>query len=65
MHIKCTNEGTQALKRPWMQERVEFATTGTAQVEQSVGERLVDELPAIERYESDSGDSKHSSDTES
>jgi len=53
MHIRCTNSGTQSLKRPWMDEPIEFASTGTAQVEQSVGERLVDELDAIEPYESD------------
>lgn len=51
MHVKCTNEATQRLKTDWMEEPVEFADTGTAQVTQDVGERLVDELDAIEPYE--------------
>lgn len=56
MHIKCTNEGTQTLKLPFMSEPVEFASTGTAQVPSDVGEQLVDELDAIEPYDkSDTG----------
>lgn len=51
MYIKCTNPGTQSLKRPWMDEPIEFADTGTAQVSQEVGERLIDELDAIEHYD--------------
>lgn len=53
MRISCTNEGTQSLKRPWMDEPVEFASTGTAQAPSDVGERLVDELDAIEPYDTD------------
>jgi len=53
MRIVCTNEGTTALKRPWMSESVEFASTGTAQVPADVGERLCDELDAIVPYDSD------------
>jgi len=48
MFITCTNDATRSLKLPWMTEKVEFASTGTAQVSQDVGERLVDELDAIE-----------------
>ena len=51
MRIKCTNPHTKSLKLDWMSEKVEFASTGTAQVEQDLGERLVDELDAIEPYE--------------
>jgi hypothetical protein len=50
MFIQCTNESTQSLKLEWMDEPVEFASTGTAQVSQDVGERLVDELDAIEEH---------------
>jgi hypothetical protein len=48
MFIRCTNPSTQRLKLPWMDDEIEFAATGTAQVEEAVGERLVDELDAIE-----------------
>ncbi len=51
MRIQCTNPQTKRLKLPFMSEPVEFASTGTARVESSVGERLVDELDAIEPYE--------------
>lgn len=51
MRIKCTNEQTRSLKLPFMSEPVEFASTGTAQVEQELGMRLVDELDAIQPYE--------------
>lgn len=51
MHIRCTNDATVSLKLPWMDAPVEFASTGTAQVSQDVGERLVEELEAIEPYE--------------
>lgn len=53
MYISCTNDATRSLKLPWMDEPVEFASTGTAQVSQDVGERLVDELEAIEPMEDD------------
>lgn len=51
MRIQCTNPGTKRLKLDWMNSPVEFASTGTAQVEQELGERLVDEVDAIEPYE--------------
>lgn len=51
MYITCTNDGTQRLKLPWMEESVTFASTGTAQVPEDIGERLVDELDAIEPYD--------------
>lgn len=51
MYIKCTNTGTQSLKRPWMDEAIDFADTGTAQVPEEVGERLIEELNSIEHYE--------------
>jgi hypothetical protein len=56
MFIECTNPGTKALKLPWMDEQVEFASTGTAQVAESVGERLVDEIDAIEPHEPESNE---------
>ena len=51
MFIRCTNDATRSLKLAWMDEPVEFASTGTAQVPQDVGERLVDELDAVEPME--------------
>jgi hypothetical protein len=51
MYIKCTNPGTQSLKLPWMDDAIDFADTGTAQVPEEVGERLIDELSAIEQYD--------------
>ena len=51
MYIKCTNPGTQSLALPWMDETIEFADTGTAQVTEEVGERLIEELDAIEHHE--------------
>lgn len=48
MWIKCTNLGTKQLKLPWMSEPVEFSSTGTAQVPDDVGERLVAEIDAIQ-----------------
>jgi len=53
MRIKCTNPQTQSLKLSWMEEPVEFASTGTAQVPAEVGERLVEDLDAIVPYHSD------------
>lgn len=53
MYIECTNPSTSRLKRPWMDEPVAFASTGTAQVPQDVGERLVSEVDAIEPYDLD------------
>lgn len=53
MRIECTHDATESLKLPWMDEPVEFASTGTAQVPSEVGERLVDELDVIEPYNDD------------
>jgi hypothetical protein len=51
MYVTCTNDATRRLKLPWMSDPVEFASTGTAQVSQDLGERLVAELDAIEEYD--------------
>lgn len=53
MWIHCTNPATRRLRRPWMDEPVEFNDSGNAQVPADVGERLVDELDAIEPKEED------------
>jgi hypothetical protein len=51
MYIRCTNPQTESIKLPWMDEPVAFASTGTAQVDQDTGARLVDELDDIEPYD--------------
>ena len=53
MHIQCTNPATRRLRLPWMDEPISFASTGTAQTTADVGERLIDELDAIEPYDGD------------
>lgn len=47
MWITIDNEHTRRLKRPWMDEPVEFSDNGTAQVQREVGERLCEELAAV------------------
>lgn len=51
MMVVCTNDNQKSLKEPWMDEPVEFASTGTARVKEEIGERLVDEINDIKRYE--------------
>jgi hypothetical protein len=57
MYINCTNSATRRLYdaaltdedgEPLMDEPVEFASTGTAQVDAEVGEALVAEYDDIE-----------------
>lgn len=52
MRVKCTDGGTESLKLPWMDKPAEFASTGTSnELDAETGERLIDELDAIEPYE--------------
>jgi len=51
MWIKCTNQQTRSLSLPFMDEPVDFSSTGAAQVSADLGERLVDEIDAIEPTE--------------
>jgi len=51
MWIKCTNDGTASIKLPWVDGPVSFSEAGTAQVPAEVGERLVEEIDAIEPTE--------------
>jgi hypothetical protein len=51
MWIRCTNEATERLKSPEMDEAVSISDNGTAQVSEDVGESLVERLDAIERYD--------------
>jgi len=54
MRIKITRESTTRLyNERLMDEPVEFASTGTAQVPQDVGERLVDHYDVIEPYDNE------------
>lgn len=54
MWIQNTSTGqTVELQLDWMDEPVTFNDQQTAQVPAAVGERLVEELDAIEPYESD------------
>ena len=49
MQITCHNPNTRSLKLPWMDDGpVAFSATGTAAVSAEVGERLADEIDAIE-----------------
>ena len=49
MQITCNNDATRSLKLPWMNDGpVVFSSTGTAAVSAEVGERLADEIDAIE-----------------
>jgi hypothetical protein len=52
MRVVCTDDDTRSLKLPWMNEAVSFASTGTSQeLSDETGERLIEELDAIEPYE--------------
>lgn len=52
MRVVCTHDGTRSLKLPWMDDSVSFASTGTSQeLNDETGERLIEELDAIEPYE--------------
>ena len=51
MRIQNNNDATESLKLPWMDEPVEFASTGTAQVTKEVGEKLVEQVDSISRKE--------------
>ena len=51
MWIRCTNEATERLKSPEMDEPVSFNDNGTAQVSGDVGEQLIERLNDIERYD--------------
>jgi hypothetical protein len=49
MQITCNNDATRSLSLPWMDDDpVVFSSTGTAAVSAEVGERLADEIDAIE-----------------
>jgi len=51
MWIRCTNEATERLKSPEMDDPVSFNDNGTAQVSEDVGEQLIKRLNDIERYD--------------
>jgi len=53
MWIKTQNEATVRLKAPFMDEPVEFSSNGTANVEESVAERLVEEYDDIVPHKDD------------
>ncbi|WP_324757095.1 hypothetical protein [Haloarcula montana] len=54
MYVTNTNTATQRLfNSGFMDEPVEFADTGTAQVPQEVGEALVDHYDTIKLKETD------------
>jgi len=53
MLIECTKPHTQRLKLPWMSDPVDFGDDGTAEVESDLGNRLADELDAIDVMESE------------
>ncbi|OYR79327.1 hypothetical protein DJ84_18405 [Halorubrum ezzemoulense] len=62
MYIKNTNQATKSLyteelvddeNEPLLDEPVEFADNGTAQVTQQVGEALVERYDAIEPKDTD------------
>jgi len=53
MWIKCTNDATERLKTPYMDEPVKFSGNGTAQVAEDVGEQLIKDLDSIVAYEED------------
>ena len=48
MQIICNNDATRSLRLPWMDEPAVFSSDGTAAVSAEVGERLADEIDAIE-----------------
>lgn len=47
MWIQTDSDATRSLKLPWMDEPVEFNDSGSAQVRQEVGEKLVEQVDAI------------------
>lgn len=51
MWITCTNPATRSLRRPYMDEPIEFSDNGLAQVSSDVGEQLVEDLDAVEVHE--------------
>lgn len=54
MYIECTNAATRRLfNEVYMDEPVEFASTGTAQVSADIGEALVANYDDIRPYEAE------------
>lgn len=64
MWIKTESNATARLKAPFMDEAIEFSSNGTANVEESVATRLIEEYDSISSHESDDQNQANTEDEE-